>query len=1177
MILFVVFITPTGISQINATFQGTAPSCPGNGGTLCCIAISGGIAPYECTITGPIGSFIYNPLTNCFLDVPSGSYSILITDNFGNSGVASGDVPQNTSTPITITATTTNATCGQTNGSACCTVAGGSGSYTYSWFRFSDNANIGNGLCQSGLDPNDSYSFIAYDANTPCFSIAQILVGETTLSVSSEVSNSNCVSPNCDGSAILSLTGTAPYSIAWTSGGLTNASYTTGPIPLTGLCHGTYTGTVTDANGCIANINFTINLEGADVIATNNIGSTTNTDYHIVNADVTWDPAYFSGQTTIVVTTNVIVKPGVTLTIEDLNVLVVPFKTIRAESTANIISNNSIFDAVCGTTWRGFEILAVGIHSAPNQRASLQSTDCEILHAECAIRNYSVGNTYNFNGGNAPNIPTSSGGRVFCLNTQFIDNVIDGNFQSYLPAAGSNNYSCLFENCKFSIQSIPTSETIVSTTVVNSFGRIFLRNTSDNRFINCDLINLNPSYENPERIIGLRTELANYKWSGSDVGNSWSPANYQSSITGFRRGIDSRGEGSLVDAVILGAEVNNTHFRCHQGISMQFRVSARIQNNLFENYNSTGFSHANISSGGGSNFNPMYGIRSAYYWKITDVPQPFYIAHNRIVNLISPSTSSGIYAIGLGDMTNFFVENRLEGLNVGINIADCNRSMPTLPATPMEGLHYECNTFINNVRDIYNTETNGGLNTTNHPAATRGTFSPQANFYENVPGESAGNDFTMSTNSVDTKDDINYLNISGLLWLHNYQYHPSEITNPTAEMTTAVHVPIVTDDDNDCGYEWRNFDFEFAEEMIEQSQQQIEAKKELLQAMTDNGDTEGLISSVLQSNYQNAWNLYQELLDISPALSQVVLIEAIKKEYDLPASLLAHILSQNPQASKNADVLGAIHDRTNTLDDYQLNEVLSGQSWFSLKEKLEHEIAAEQANIAHTQQDIIHYLAGQEGSLETILNLLQEDRSVPELKLKADLLFRSDQITEASELLSGLKDRHGIAHIDALSMETYIQLCTLKQAILSSGSFDLTPAQSELLYNVYNNDIGAQGSYANFLLHVLTGLSMDEQNEGEIKSSVSNNENFNSKDLKILRCFPNPTKGVMTVNIGIRRAENSKLLVRNNMGSIVYEDEVNEGQIERTLTLEQLPVGIYQLSLCAADGSLIDSVSFLKN
>lgn len=144
----------------------------------------------------------------------------------------------------------TNITCnGLTNGSL--NVLGiGNGPFTYSWNNNQTLPSLSN------LAPG-SYTVVATDVNT-CKDTATYTVTQPSplIATASKTSNYNGRDISCFGAANGSATvvysgGTPPYLVSWAPGGQTTPS-------ISNLGPGTYTATVTDANGCIKTSSVTL-------------------------------------------------------------------------------------------------------------------------------------------------------------------------------------------------------------------------------------------------------------------------------------------------------------------------------------------------------------------------------------------------------------------------------------------------------------------------------------------------------------------------------------------------------------------------------------------------------------------------------------------------------------------------------------------------------------------------------------------------------------------------------------------------------------------------------------------------------------------------------------------------------------------------------------------------------
>ncbi len=203
------------------TSSGTNPTCIALGSVSA--SATGGTAPYSYLWANGI-------TTSTVTGLASGIYIATVTDANGCSTTQSVTITQ--SGGPNATAAATNPTC-VTAGSVTVTVAGGTSPYTYAWSNGQSSSTL------SGLS-SGSYEATITDANG-CSTTQSVTITQS----GGPSANSSEIDPTCitAGSATIVATGgTAPYSYLWTNGVTTST--------ITGLSSGTYTATVTDADGC---------------------------------------------------------------------------------------------------------------------------------------------------------------------------------------------------------------------------------------------------------------------------------------------------------------------------------------------------------------------------------------------------------------------------------------------------------------------------------------------------------------------------------------------------------------------------------------------------------------------------------------------------------------------------------------------------------------------------------------------------------------------------------------------------------------------------------------------------------------------------------------------------------------------------------------------------------------
>lgn len=210
----------------------TNVACNGGNTGAVTVAATGGTTGYQYNI----GSG--NQASGTFSNLSAGSYTVTITDANGCTTTQAVNITQPASALSSSTSSSTNVSCnGDNNGSFVVTASGGTSPYQY---------NIGSGNQGSGTFSNLSagnYTVNITDANG-CTTTEAVSITEPTAIAATTSSTGESCTGN-DGAASVSASGgTGSLSYAWSTAA-TGSS-------ISGLAAGSYTVTITDANGCTA-------------------------------------------------------------------------------------------------------------------------------------------------------------------------------------------------------------------------------------------------------------------------------------------------------------------------------------------------------------------------------------------------------------------------------------------------------------------------------------------------------------------------------------------------------------------------------------------------------------------------------------------------------------------------------------------------------------------------------------------------------------------------------------------------------------------------------------------------------------------------------------------------------------------------------------------------------------
>ena len=245
----VVISQPSSALTIGMT--NTPTTCGGNSGTAT-VTSAGGTAPY---------TYLWSPSggnSSLASNLTAGAYSVTVTDNNGCQTTGNTTVTTNGGPSISLVSIQNVACFNGANGSAIVSATGGTGALTYSWMPGGLS-----GASQNNLSAN-TYNITVTDGNG-CTSSTSVIISEPPLLT---LTSSNIIAANCgvnDGSAtVIPSGGTGAYSYAWSPIGGTLATASTIP-------GGVYNVVVTDANGCVSNMDIIVSSIGGPTVSMQSI------------------------------------------------------------------------------------------------------------------------------------------------------------------------------------------------------------------------------------------------------------------------------------------------------------------------------------------------------------------------------------------------------------------------------------------------------------------------------------------------------------------------------------------------------------------------------------------------------------------------------------------------------------------------------------------------------------------------------------------------------------------------------------------------------------------------------------------------------------------------------------------------------------------------------------------
>jgi large repetitive protein len=230
-------VAVTQINSMTTTQAATSVTCFGGTTGSATVSVTVGNGPY--TYSWSSGGTAATES-----NLGAGTYTCTITDANGCTGTEIVTITQ--PTQVTATSVSTSISCfGGSDGSATVTASGGTPGYTYNWLPSGGTNATATGLSQG------NYTCTITDASgctvTQSVSISQ----PAQLTATGTSTNVTCFGANDGNAAVIASGGTPGYTYSWSPAGGSNAA-------ATGLSNGSYTCTITDANGCTSTQSFTL-------------------------------------------------------------------------------------------------------------------------------------------------------------------------------------------------------------------------------------------------------------------------------------------------------------------------------------------------------------------------------------------------------------------------------------------------------------------------------------------------------------------------------------------------------------------------------------------------------------------------------------------------------------------------------------------------------------------------------------------------------------------------------------------------------------------------------------------------------------------------------------------------------------------------------------------------------
>ncbi|MFM9985361.1 MAG: choice-of-anchor L domain-containing protein [Flavobacteriales bacterium] len=203
------------------------------------VTVTGGEPGYSYDWSGPNN---FNSTDEDLSGLCEGDYSLEVTDMMGCSQLTTVSIID----PLPLSATIADQyNCGNGTMDLCALASGGTTPYAYAW-------STGETTNCIVVSADGEVCVTVTDANGCSFEVCFTVNVEPVMEITGNITNASC--GQCNGAIDVTLTGgLSPFDIVWTGAGVIQDQ-----LDQTDLCEGSYTVTITDANGCIITATYTV-------------------------------------------------------------------------------------------------------------------------------------------------------------------------------------------------------------------------------------------------------------------------------------------------------------------------------------------------------------------------------------------------------------------------------------------------------------------------------------------------------------------------------------------------------------------------------------------------------------------------------------------------------------------------------------------------------------------------------------------------------------------------------------------------------------------------------------------------------------------------------------------------------------------------------------------------------
>ena len=533
-----------------------------------------------------------------------------------------------------------------------------------------------------------------------------------------------------------------------------------------------------------------------------------------------------------------------------------------------------------------------------------------------------------------------------------------------------------------------------------------------------------------------------------------------------------------------------------------------------------------------------------------------------------------------GSDPNIVYRNNFNGMNIGILAQGCNRG-------PLEGLQLKCNDYTDCEMDKVITWEGESPDYVGI-APSQGSSSP-----EPAPEDMAGNLFDIHSQTPNNDfDDIN--NEANSITYYYPQFYDDYRVRPVDFTQNTVNIEEVGEVDwtyeNGCPPDEAGGGGSSSEEELRgnivQSNLTIDSIENLLALLIDGGNTQATQTDVETSLPPETMQVYNDLMNKSPYLSDTVVSTAIEKEDVLPGAIIRDIMVANPNTAKSEALMNKLDERWDPLPEYMKAQILAGRSIVSVREETESTLAARKLERAKYFNALVRlYLEdtlNRQASIDSLKALLQQEPNLNAKYRLAMLSMKQGLWSEGLGVLNSIPAQFELTASEANEHLQFTALYNLLSNIAQQGK-TVIEADSAEIASLMGIEASGGGHASVYARNILLALDQMEYEEPVLLPDLLKSSNaqyeYNTLIRKAgevpgyIRVKPNPAKDYIIVEYELEQETGASIDITDIKGNLKIRLNTTNRQDEVTVNAQDWKPGMYIATL-KISSKPVESVKF---